>query len=99
MIRATPIATPGLEDPQGAPRTFTVQLESDFGEMTVEAEMLHAMSFHLREPIGQPLGTDWSSERNCINVEGPTRVEWNGETGYGWVERTNRAGRLTRPET
>jgi hypothetical protein len=97
MALATPRRTPGLTDPAGEPRHFTVELDSTLGEMSVEVEMLHAMSFHLKAPLEMPLGTDWSDERNTVNVEGPTIVRWHGETGYGWIERTNRAGRLTRP--
>lgn len=95
MLPAAPTKTPGLDDPAGAPRTFTVELDSELGPMAVDVTMKHAMSFHLAHPLEMPLGTSWTDDRNTINVEGPTVVEWNGERGTGWVERTNRAGRLT----
>jgi hypothetical protein len=98
MVLARPLRTPGLDDPAGSPRRFTIALESTLGDMTVDVEMLHAMAFHLKAPLEMPLGTDWSAERNTINVEGPTVVDWNGKRGYGWIERTNRASRMTRPE-
>lgn len=97
MLPAKPVRTPPLDDPEGSPRKFTVDLESDLGEMSVEVEMLHAMPFLMGIPLAMPLGTDWSNPRNTINVEGPTVVEWNGERGYGWIERTNRIERLERP--
>ena len=96
MFPATPRKTPGLDDPTGEPRQFTLELDSDLGEMSIDVGMTHAMSFHLAHPLEMPLGTQWSDESNTINVEGPTIVEWNGERGTGWIERTNRAGRLTR---
>jgi hypothetical protein len=97
MVLARPVQTPDLKDPAGEPRRFTIALESSVGDMTVNVEMLHAMSFHLKAPLEMPLGTDWGAERNTINVEGPTVCDWNGERGYGWIERTNRVGRLTKP--
>jgi hypothetical protein len=97
MVLAKPRQTPDLEDPAGAPRRFTIALESSLGDMSVEVEMLHAMSFHLKAPLEMPLGTDWSSPRNTINVEGPTVCEWNGERGYGWIERTSRVSRMSEP--
>jgi hypothetical protein len=98
MVLARPLQTPGLEDPSGTPRRFTVKLESSLGEMEVDVEMLHAMPFYMGvDPLEMPPGTKWDEERNTINVEGPTVVEWNGERGYGWIERTNRISRLTKP--
>jgi hypothetical protein len=96
MFPATPRNTPDLEDPTGEPRRFTVALDCELGAMSIEVEMTHAMSFHLAHPLEMPLGTSWSDDRNTINVEGPTIVKWNGERGTGWIERTNRAGRLAR---
>jgi hypothetical protein len=97
MLPAAPTKTPGLDDPNGAPRAFTVELDSELGPMSIDVTMKHAMSFHLAHPLEMPLGTSWTDESNTINVEGPTVVQWNGERGTGWIERTNRAGRLTRP--
>jgi hypothetical protein len=97
LHNATPRSLPGLDDCEGAPRDFTIELDSDVGEMTVQAQMLHAMPFTMRAPLAMPLGTDWSDPSILIDVEGPTRVQWNGEEGFGWAERTNRTGRMARP--
>jgi hypothetical protein len=98
MVPAKPLQTPPLDDPTGAPREFTIELTSSLGDMTIDCEMLHAAAFHLKAPLEMPLGTDWDDDANTINVEGPIKVRWNGEEAYGWIERTNRAGKMTRPE-
>lgn len=66
--------------------------------MTVDVETLHAVPLQLKGPLEMPLGTDWGDERNISIVEGPARVRWNGEVGYGWIERSNRVSRLRRPD-
>jgi hypothetical protein len=97
LVAATPRSLPDLTDCQGSPRAFTIELDSGVGPMTISAEALHAMAFTLQAPLAMPLGADWSHPRNTIGVECPAKVVWNGEVGYGWVERTNRAQRLARP--
>ena len=38
-------------------------------------------------PDGKPIWTE--NTRGCT-----TRMRWNGEVGYGWLERTRRLGAL-----
>ncbi len=97
LYKATPKSLPGLDDCEGEPRRFTIELESEVGDMSVETEMVHAMPFTMRAPLAMPLGTDWSDPSILVDIEGPTKVRWNGEEGTGWVERTNRTGRLRKP--
>lgn len=97
LYAAKPTEVPPLHDAEGAPRKGVIQLTTDLGDMRVEVEALEAMGLTLRAPIGLPLGVDWSKPRNTILVECPARFNWNGEVGYGWLERFNRVERLSRP--
>jgi hypothetical protein len=44
--------------------------------------------FQLLRPVGMRPGIDLSDPENMVAVQCPTKFHWDGETGYGWMERT-----------
>ena len=50
--------------------------------------------FNLLRPTGMRPGIDTAERDGMVAVQCPTRYRWNGEVGYGWLERTRRLGAL-----
>jgi hypothetical protein len=88
----TPKAMPTLHSSAGAPGTFTVSFHDR--DDAIEGEVLHTLPFMLEEPNDLLAGTDPTRPQTKVIVEAPCRYTWNGETGYGWLERSRRIDQL-----
>ena len=96
MQHARPVAVPDLTDTAGSPGAFAITLEVDSKLISIEAETVQSLSFpfNLLRPTGMRPGIDTAEQDGMVAVQCPTRYVWNGEVGYGWLERTRRLGAL-----
>jgi hypothetical protein len=85
-----PGAMPTVTSAAGDPGAFTVEL----GDATINGEVVHATAFMLDEPNDLVMGTDLTRATTKVIVETPCRYEWDGEVGYGWLERSRRVDQL-----
>jgi len=95
MKSLKPTLLPELNDANGNPTSF--QVEGSCGERTVKlsGEMTGPyMVMTLLVPIGIGSGFDFSSPELTGVVEAPAVFNWDGETGYGWIERIRRVEAL-----
>jgi hypothetical protein len=90
MALLEPGAMPTITSSDGAPHSFAVEL----GDTEITGEVLHSMAFMLDEPNDLLLGTDLSRPTTKVIVEAPCRYAWDGEHGYGWLERSRRIDQL-----
>lgn len=90
MQDATPGELPTIHTPDGAPHTVEVELAG----ARITGEVLHSIPFMLDEPNDLVLGTDPARRSTKVIVEAPCRFEWDGEIGYGWLERSRRIDQL-----
>ena len=87
---AKPLDVPALEDSAGAPHIGKLRIASDAGENVIAWGTLEgrSMAFQLLRPVGMRPGLDWSRTDNVAAIQCPAEFTWNGEVGYGWLERT-----------
>jgi hypothetical protein len=90
MLHATPRVVPGLEDSSGHPHRGVIRATTEGGEVEVEWETIDGrfVPFNLLEPVGMRPGIDRSRADAMVAVQCPARFAWDGEQGYGWLERT-----------
>jgi hypothetical protein len=75
---------PVLTSPSGDPVDFDVRFTSGAGGAEVTGHMTNSMAFSFDYPFRMPLGP---RPEGATPVEGPARYEWDGEAGFGWIER------------
>jgi hypothetical protein len=92
MHDATPGEMPTVTTPSGEPRKFTIELDDRAAR--IEGEVIHSTAFMLDEPNDLVIGTDPSRAATKVIVETPCRFTWDGETGFGWLERSRRIDQL-----
>lgn len=92
MRELDPGEMPTLTGSDASPRDFEVTLGD--GEVSISGEVLHALPFMLDEPNDLLAGTDPSRTKTKVIVEAPSRFDWDGEVGYGWLERSRRVDQL-----
>ena len=87
---AQPLNVPELSDSKGTPGRGHIELEVDGEKIGIEYETIspHFLPFNLLRPVGMRPGMDLSNPENIVAVQCPTRYRWDGETGYGWLERS-----------
>ena len=90
MALLEPGAMPSISSTDGAPHSFTVGLPG----AELAGEVLHSMAFMLDEPNDLVLGTDPARPATKVIVEAPCRYTWDGEEGFGWLERSRRIDQL-----
>jgi hypothetical protein len=73
-----------LTSPSGDPVDFDVRFTSGAGDAEVTGHMTNSMAFSFDYPFRMPLGP---RPEGATPVEGPARYEWDGEAGFGWIER------------
>lgn len=90
MHHAAPIVMPELEDTAANPRRGLLELESASSRHAIQWETLEAnyTPFQLLRPVGMRPGIDHSDRTHVVVLECPTRYVWEGEVGYGWLERS-----------
>jgi len=95
MQVATVDGYPDLSDTAGNPHTGLIRLQTDSGQVEIGVEVADArfVPFNLLSPTGLRPGLDLSNPENMVAVQCPARYTWDGEPGYGWLERVrpNRA--------
>jgi hypothetical protein len=81
---------PDLQDSTGSPHRGTITVETASGKHDILWQTLQPRFavFQLLRPVGMRPGIDRSDPENMVAVQCPARFDWNGETGYGWMERT-----------
>ena len=87
-----PEAMPTITSPTGDPQGFSIGFESHAA--TIHGEVLHSLPFMLDEPNDLLLGTDPTRASTKVIVEAPCRYTWDGEVGFGWLERSRRIDQL-----
>lgn len=90
MHHATPIAIPDLTDTAANPRRGVLEIESASRRHAIAWQTLEASHtpFQLLRPVGMRPGIDHSDRTHVVAIECPTRYTWDGEVGYGWLERS-----------
>jgi hypothetical protein len=75
---------PLLTSPLGDPADFAVTFTSGAGSAEVTGHLVSSMAFSFDYPFRMPMGPRPSG---AVPVEGPARYTWDGEEGFGWIER------------
>jgi hypothetical protein len=90
MQSAKPVVVPELSDSTGRPHAGTITVESESGRHDIdwEAQQSRFVPYQLLRPVGMRPGIDRSDPTNMVVVQCPATFRWNGEVGYGWMERT-----------
>jgi hypothetical protein len=88
----TPDEMPTLTSSAGAPERFGLTFSGRAD--SIQGEVLHATAFMLDEPNDLLLGTDPTRAATKVIVEAPCRYTWDGEVGFGWLERSRRIDQL-----
>jgi hypothetical protein len=89
MQLARPLNVPELADSEGSPYRGVIRLAvaDEVVEVQWETVQPHFLPFNLLRPVGMRPGLDLSNPDNLAVIQCPTRYQWEGETGYGWLER------------
>ena len=89
MHRATPVAMPELTDTAANPRRGVIEIAVGSHRHRLLWETLEASyaPFQLLRPVGMRPGIDHSDPTHVVALECPTLYTWDGEAGYGWLER------------
>ena len=77
-------AGPVLTSPLGDPHDFDVRFSSGAGVAELTGQLSNSMAFTFDYPFRMPMGP---RARGAVPVEGPARYLWDGEEGFGWLER------------
>jgi hypothetical protein len=86
---------PELFDTKGNPRNFRVEAVSDGRQIGMTGEMSDRyLTLTLTLPSGIATGFDSASPHLTGVVEAPATYNWDGEIGYGWIERIRRVSSL-----
>ncbi|ODQ93810.1 DUF7064 domain-containing protein [Mycolicibacterium holsaticum] len=93
----TMVAAPALTSAAGLPAAVEVTLETGAKRTTAAVVQCHAMSYTLQAPVGFSLGVSYEDPDSVVLVEGPAIFDWDGEQGFGWLERLRRVRALQRP--
>jgi hypothetical protein len=90
MRLAKPLDVPALTDTAGNPSRGVLAVESEGERFEIAWELLDAgyAPFQLLRPVGMRPGLDHADPTNMAVLECPTKYIWDGEVGYGWLERS-----------
>ncbi|HEY1974115.1 MAG TPA: hypothetical protein VGH89_39620, partial [Pseudonocardia sp.] len=95
LIPAVPTELPTLTAPDGSPHRFSLHAQAP-DPIEITGEVVHSTAFMLHEPNDLAVGTDLAGDNTKVIVEAPTRYVWDGEEGWGWLERSRRINELQR---
>ncbi|MEV6927353.1 hypothetical protein AB0M46_23005 [Dactylosporangium sp. NPDC051485] len=76
---------PALIGATGEPRDFEARFSVPSGDHVLKGQLLGSMPTTGYMPQGATVGAEATGH---VAVDGPGRWEWDGEVGYGWVQRT-----------
>ena len=81
---------PDLVDTAGNPDAGVIRLQTETGPIEIEWEVAGSRSaaFNLLRPLGMRPGLDLTNPESMAAVQCPAIYRWDGEAGYGWLERT-----------
>jgi hypothetical protein len=85
MEDVTAFDGPPLNGPIGEPREFKTRFRTTTGEHLLHGELLGSMPTSGYMPQGAAIGAEAVGH---VAVDGPGRWWWDGEIGYGWVQRS-----------
>lgn len=97
MEIATADCYPDLLDTAGRPHDGLVRLQTESGDIEIACEVMDGrfVPFNLLPPTGLRPGIDLSNSHSMIAVQCPAKYRWDGETGYGWLERIRPTSAIT----
>jgi hypothetical protein len=84
LVATAPLQVPALHDTLGGPEEVTIAMP---GAAPISGRVVHGVPISLGEPNDFHLGADLGVGRKVM-LDCPTRFEWDGETAYGWLERS-----------
>lgn len=89
MENVTALSVADLHDSSGAPYTGTINLQGDAGDIEIQYEIVDKryVNFNLLHPVGLRPGIDLNRTECMFATECPVKFTWDGEVGYGWLER------------
>jgi hypothetical protein len=97
ILPIKPTVVPELRDTMGNPRKFDVEATCGERVIKLSGKMTGPhMTMTLRTPVGIGSGFEPGSPERTVVVEAPAIFEWDGETGYGWIERIRRVSALNK---
>ncbi|MCY4428605.1 MAG: hypothetical protein OXC05_16455 [Halieaceae bacterium] len=78
-----------LSATDGSPHAGVIHLQLDSGpiEINYQTAPSQSLAFNLLRPVGLRPGLDLSNPENMLAVQCPAKFTWDGEIGYGWLER------------
>jgi hypothetical protein len=85
---------PRLEDTSGTPDAFTARWRLGEEEIAVSGRAYHHGPMTIYQPHDRCLGVNLKLDDPLVIVESPVRAEWNGEVGFGMLERNQRLSSL-----
>lgn len=71
----------------GDPKSFDIVVTDCPGTGPITCEALDVFNYTLIRPTGLAPGHHAVDSDTLIMIEGSARYVWNGEVGYGWIER------------
>lgn len=90
------IEMPELHDFNGNPKEFNVQVLCDGKVRELSGKMRDTyIPLTLTLPTGIATGIDRDAATLPCSIEAPAIYNWDGEIGYGWIERIRRIGSLS----
>lgn len=84
LADAPPLSVPLLADTLGGPDEVTITMP---GAGPITGRVVHGVPLSLGEPNDFHLGADLTVGRKVM-LDCPARFDWDGETAYGWLERS-----------
>jgi len=87
-----PLTASGVADltsTAGEPYTGTIRLQVPSGDVEIQYEVIDKqfVNFNLMRPVGLRPGIDIDNPDFMLAVQCPAKFTWDGEVGYGWLER------------
>lgn len=86
----TMAAMPPLTSANGTPAEVQIIIAGEQLRTAVTVVQSHAMAYRLQSPVGFSLGVSTENPEAVVLVEGPAIFDWQGERGFGWLERLRR---------
>ena len=91
MHAVSDIQRVALDTADGEPRNFDVEFNLPDGPVVISGEALHSFTYTLVRPTGVLEGNCPPDGDTVVDVECPARYVWDGEEGFGWIERCKSA--------
>jgi len=83
-------AVPDLTSAEGLPAEVEITLIDGKKRAVVTAFQTHVVPYWLQSPVGFSIGASYENPEAVVLLEGPAIIKWQGEDGFGWLERLRR---------